>query len=202
MLMQTLSISTFFITPVMLGLAAISTTLIPLLLGEAWLAVVPLLCVFCVSELMTPILSSDLSVLKASGRSDLYMRTEIIRRAIMLAILGITVFCFDSVLAITIGYALSSWIDTYIIACAVNTQINCSWKKQIGHVWKSLLSGLLMFCVVYCMNVIQMSLLPRLMLQIVIGALIYIAISIGIGNKAYCQILQRMRKCFTLKNTV
>ena len=40
---------------------------------------------------MTPILSSNLSVLKASGRSDLYMRTEIIRRAIMLAILGIAI---------------------------------------------------------------------------------------------------------------
>lgn len=185
MLMRTLSLSVFFVTPVMLGLAAVADTLIPFLLGDVWKPCVPLLCVFCVSEIMLPIKSSNLSLLKAIGRSDLYMKTEMVRRIIMIAILVVSIFCFDSVLVIAIGYAVSAWVDTYIIAFAVKTQIDYSWLQQMKTVWKSLVCGTIMFCVVYLLNRITIQPFALLSIQIVAGIVVYAALSLIMKNTAF-----------------
>ena len=193
MLKRTLSLSVFAVTPVLLGLAAIAETLIPVLLGEIWKPCIPLLCVFCVSEIMLPIKSSNLCLLKAIGRSDLYMKTELVRRIIMIGILAASLICFDSVLVIAIGYAVSAWIDTFIIAAAVNTQIKYSWIQQACTVWKSLFCGLMMYAIVYFMNSIAINPIMLLMLQIVVGVGVYIVLSVISKNPAFSYIFRKLR---------
>lgn len=192
-LKNTLALSVFFVTPVMLGLAAVANTLIPLLLGDLWAPCVPLLCVFCISELMLPIKSSNLSLLKAIGRSDLYMKTEFIRRIIMILVLAVSIFCFDSVLIIAVGYAFSAWLDTYIIAAAVNEQIDYSWLQQMRTVWKSLFCGFVMYGIVNCMNRVPVQPVALLALQILVGAVVYLAMSAIMKNDSFRIVLEKCK---------
>lgn len=193
MLLQTLSASMFVVVPVMLGLAAVAQTLIPLLLGSQWVACIPMLCVFCFSDLVLPVKTTSLSLLKAIGRSDVYMKTELIRRIIMLIVLLVTVLCFDSVMAIAVGYALNSWLDAWIITRAVKGQIGVGWLRQMQAVWKTLLAGAAMFALVWLMNALALPVLFKLALQILTGAAAYLLFSLALRNDALRFLLGQLR---------
>jgi O-antigen/teichoic acid export membrane protein len=193
MLFRTLTLSMFMVVPVMLGLAAVAETLIPMLLGPEWGSCVPLMCVFCLSDLMLPVKSTNLSLLKATGRSDIYMKTEMVRRVIMLAVLLVTVLLFDSVLVIAIGYALNSWLDAYIITRAVRVQTGVSWWQQIRTLWKTLLSGAVMLALVWAMNYLPVLPILRLLMQIASGAAAYVLLSALLKNEAFFFVLGKIR---------
>ena len=193
MLFRTLTLSMFMVVPVMLGLAAVAETLIPMLLGPEWGSCVPLMCVFCLSDLMLPVKSTNLSLLKATGRSDIYMKTEMVRRVIMLAVLLVTVLLFDSVLVIAIGYALNSWLDAYIITRAVRVQTGVSWWQQIRTLWKTLLSGAVMLALVWAMNYLPVLPILRLLMQLASGAAAYVLLSALLKNEAFFFVLGKIR---------
>ena len=193
LLLRTLTLSMFVVTPVMLGLAAVAQTLIPLLLGPDWSSCVPLMCVFCFSDVMLPVKTTNLSLLKATGRSDIYMRTELVRRLIMLAVLLVTVLFFDTVLVIAVGYALNSWLDAYIITVAVKKQTGVSWLRQMSAVWKTLLSGALMLAAVWGMNYLPVAPVLLLLVQIAAGMAIYALLSLLFRNEPFFFILGKLR---------
>jgi len=172
-LLKSLSISMFIVTPVMLGLAAIAQTLIPLLLTEKWNESIPLMMVFCISNLTFPIMTTNLSLIKAMGRSDIYMRTEIVRRLAMLLVLLVSVIYFDSVMAIAIGYALSSVLDIWIIIFVVKRLTGLEWMCQMRHIWKILFSGAIMAIIVNVINYVQFPALGKLCIQILLGVVSY-----------------------------
>ena len=104
-------IGCFLIFPVMFGMAAVAEPLIRLLLKEQWLPAAPYLVLLSCAEAQVPLTSSNLVALKSLGRSDLYSRQELLRRALMLIVLLISVFAFDTALAIAVSFLISAWID-------------------------------------------------------------------------------------------
>ena len=66
----------------MLGLAAIAKPLIILLIGEKWLPAVPFLQIICFSGMLYPLHAINLNILQVKGRSDLYLKLEIIKKII------------------------------------------------------------------------------------------------------------------------
>src|SRR5690606_15955610 len=74
----------FFITaPLMFGAAAIAHSLFLLVLGEQWLEAVPYFQVLCLGGMFLPIHSFNLNVFKVYGRSDLFLKLEIIKKVII-----------------------------------------------------------------------------------------------------------------------
>ena len=200
-LRKTLTLSMFVVAPVMFGLASVADTLIPLLLTEKWSASIPLMYVFCFSSLTLPIMTTNLSVLKALGRSDVYMRTELMRRVVMIAVLLTTVFCFDSVMVIAIGFALNSWLDAYIIVRAIKKLTGIGWLKQLVWCWKSLLAGGIMAVAVFAMNVLPIAVFGKLVLQILTGATIYILLSAVLKNEMLFEALEILKSSTMLLPT-
>ncbi len=193
MLFMTLAMSMYMVVPVMLGLAAVAETLIPMLLGPEWSTCVPLMCVFCFADVMLPVQATNLSVLKAMGRSDIYVKTELVRRVIMIAVLLVTVVFFDSVLAIAIGFALNAWLDAYIVTVAARKLTGVSWWQQIRTLWKTLLSGAVMLALVWAMNHLPVLPVLRLLMQIASGAAVYVLLSVLMKNEAFFFVLGKVR---------
>lgn len=175
--MKTIAVAMFGVVPAMLGLASVSDTLIPLLLTDKWLASIPLLCIFCIGNILGPIQSTNLRLLMATGRSDLYMRVEMIRRVVMIATLLVTVFVFDSVLAIAIGYAAGYWLDAWIIAMYVKRLTGLGFLKQLSVTWKSFAAGIVMVVAVRCIALVPCIAVLKLLLEIGVGAAVYIGVS-------------------------
>jgi len=198
-LLRALSMSMFIVAPVMLGLGSVARTFIPLLLTEKWVQSVRLMVVFCFSFLTVPVMMTNLTALKAMGRSDIYMKTEGVRRVVMLAVLLTSVFLFDSVMAIAIGFLISSFIDILIIIEAVKKQTGVGFKEQTLALWKSLASAGIMAVVVFAMNRLVIPAIIRLLLQVAAGCAIYILCSIVLKNEAYLYGLRTLKKLMSKK---
>lgn len=66
----------------MLGLLLVAKPLFLLLLGEKWLTSVPYFQILCIASMMLPIGTYNLNILKVKGRSDLFLKVEVIKKVI------------------------------------------------------------------------------------------------------------------------
>jgi O-antigen/teichoic acid export membrane protein len=108
-----LKMSAFIIFPLMMLLFGLSEPLIRILLTDKWLPAVPLLQVLCFSYMFYPVHAINLNLLQVKGRSDLFLRLEIIKKSVTTIVLfatapfGVLVMCygiiFTSVLALIIN---------------------------------------------------------------------------------------------------
>ena len=76
--------------PVMIGLAVVAKPLVMVLLTEKWAPAVPYLQLLCVVDLLYPLNVINLEVLLAKGRSDLYLRIEVMKPILLFASIAAT----------------------------------------------------------------------------------------------------------------
>lgn len=139
---------TFFITaPLMLGAAAIAKPLFELVLGKEWLPAVPYFQILSIAYMLYPIHAFNLNVFKVYGRSDLFLKLEILKKTVL--ILGIVIgFQFG-----VIGLVWSS-VFTSFIALLINTYysgklIHYNTKNQLLDMLPILLLTATTFLIMY-----------------------------------------------------
>ena len=100
-----LRISAFIVFPLMVGLAAVADPLIGLVLTDKWEGAIYLLQIVCFSMMWYPIHAINLNLLQVKGRSDFFLKVEIIKKiqgVIVLCItvpMGIVAMCYGSVIS-------------------------------------------------------------------------------------------------------
>jgi len=168
----------FFITaPLMFGAAAIAHPLFLLVLGEQWLEAVPYFQVLCLGGMFLPIHSFNLNVFKVFGRSDLFLKLEIIKKVIITVALiigfqfGIMGLVWSSVIS---GY-LALFVNTYYSA----NMINYSSKNQFLDMLPTFLSSGLMFVIITFIlnNMVNYHLVTQLSIGVIVGFLFYFLIN-------------------------
>lgn len=108
----TLRFAALVIFPLMFGLAVLADVLIPTLLGSAWQPSAILVSILALGLLLHPVHAINLNYLQVKGRSDLFLKLEIIKKAITTAILFISVPY--GVKGICIGIVVQSYIALFI----------------------------------------------------------------------------------------
>ena len=83
--------SAFLVFPAMAGLAAVAEPLIELLLTDKWLIAVPFLQIFCAVYALWPIHTVNLQAINALGRSDVFLKLEILKKIVGVSMLAVTV---------------------------------------------------------------------------------------------------------------
>ncbi len=171
MVRRSIVTSSFILLPIMVGLAIIAEPLVRILLTEKWLPCVPFLQIFCASYALWPIHTANLQAINALGRSDIFLKLEIIKKILGLAILGVTVFY--GVYAIALGGVFSGVISTFINAYPNRKLLNYSYKEQWNDIMPSLLLSLVMGAVVYSVQWLGMPVWPTLIIQVCVGFVLY-----------------------------
>lgn len=142
-----LRMSVFVIFPMMCLLAALSVPLVEIVIGEKWHYAALLIVPLCFSWMWHPVHSINLNLLKVKGRSDLFLRLEIIKDSLGLIVLvmgvpfGLMVMCYLQIL-------------TSLIALVINTYytgklIHVGFFMQMCDLLPVLSMSLLMFLVVF-----------------------------------------------------
>lgn len=115
---QTLKLSALVIFPLIVALGLIAKPLLTNLLGEQWQGAAALLSVLCLGYMLYPIHSINLNLLQVTGRSDLFLKLEVMKKVI-----GVTVLLLSipyGVLAMCLGFTLTSYLalllNTYYTA--------------------------------------------------------------------------------------
>ncbi len=192
-LSRTKRLGSFILFPAMLGMAAVAEPMVRLLLTEEWLPCVIYVQLLCVGEMMLPVTSSNMLGIQSIGRSDLYAKLEALRRVLMLIVLAISVICFDSVLAIAVGFVISAWLDTIVTAIPVRRVLGYGFRRQLGDIWKNALASLIMAAAVYAFGLISMPLIIKLMLQLMLGVAVYVAVNYIIANESFFYLLKTIK---------
>lgn len=126
-----LKTSTYLIVPSMTLFAILAPQLVRLLLGPKWLPSVPFLQMYCFVYALLPIHTTNLQVLNGMGRSDLFLKLEVIKKCLGLAIIGFAAFVMRDIYAIVFGSVVVGIVSTFINASPNKRVIGYSYVEQV-----------------------------------------------------------------------
>lgn len=176
---KSLFYSVWFFMPISFLLVVLARPLILILLTEKWAPAVVLFQLLCASRIFLPMYSLNMSFMNAVGRSDLYMKTELVKVPFNLLILFITIPL--GVYAIAIGTLISSIISVCINSYYIGKLYDYGFLKQIKDICPIIFTTILMSIFVY---IIQ-HLFTSEWLQLIVGGIS------GVCGYLLCSILMK-----------
>lgn len=183
-----IKVSSFVILPMMFGLMAISNNLIYVLLTEKWLPTVPYLCILSFAYCLQPLQTTNLNVLKAIGRTDIYLKLEIIKKIIAFSLVIISVKF--GVIFVALSAVLYSVIASIINSFPNKEIINYSYLEQLKDIVPSLFLSFVMGVTVYGIGyILNCSVVLKLIVQVILGIALYVFGSILLKFESYYYIL-------------
>lgn len=166
-----LKLSAFIVFPMMVGLSSVSHPFINVVLGSQWKFCGQLLQIICFSMMWYPIHAINLNLLQVKGRSDLFLRLEIIKK-----ILGVSMLCATAPFGLVVmcyGQIVSSLIALIINTYYTGKLINVGFFRQMRDLFPIILLSLTMFAVVLLLNHLITDDIIRLIVGVLVGAIIY-----------------------------
>lgn len=182
---RAISVGTYILAPVLMGLAAIADSFIQVILTEKWLPCVPYLRITCIIFLLQPIQMASIQAMKAIGQSGIYLKLEIVKKIGGVVILLYTVLGCRSVSAIIWGSLAAEILSTIINFPANKKYFNYGYREQFSDIGSSLLITTAMSLSVFYIGTIIESVYTRLFIQILIGIVIYFLLSEILRNDSY-----------------
>lgn len=172
---KAIQISSYIMWPMMLGMAACADSIVSLVLTDKWLPAVPYLQIACITYGLWPIHTANLQAINAMGRSDVFLKLEIIKKVIVIAALLISIQY--GVLFIALAGFITGIINAFINAYPNRYLLKYSYIEQIEDIFPSFLSAAMMALVVYYIGSFTENIYLKLLPQITCGIIIYILFS-------------------------
>ena len=167
--------STYVMAPLMMGLAFCATPIVKLVLTDKWLPCVPFLRIFCITYMFWPVHTANLNAINAMGRSDWFLRLEIIKKIMGIAILLSTMWF--GVMAMAYSLLLSSVLSQIINSWPNRKLLGYGYLEQVRDFAPGILLAVGMGICVYFIGYIPLPTIMTLVIQIFAGAALYIGVS-------------------------
>ena len=162
----------YVMAPLMIGLAAIGENLISFLLTEKWLFSVPFLRIFAISYIFYPIHTANLNAIKAIGRSDIFLKLEILKKIV--DALALIISMNISVMAMAYSLLITSVLAQIINSWPNKKLLSYSYLDQLRDIIPSICLSVFMGLCVYAFGEIGLPNYISLISQAILGLNIYI----------------------------
>lgn len=169
---RSIKTSTFIMAPLMMGMAFCAEPIVRLLLTDKWIECIPYMRIFCITFMFHPIHTANLNAIKAMGRSDIFLKLENIKKILGLVILLSSMWF--GVMAMAYSLLLSTFISMIINSWPNRKLMDYSYYDQIKDILPSILLAVIMGVCVFFIQYCGFSNLVTLLIQIPLGAFIYI----------------------------
>ncbi len=170
-----LKVSAFLIFPLLLGLSAVAKPFVLLLLKEQWMFAGTLLQIICFAMMWYPIHAINLNLLQVKGRSDLFLRLEIIKKVIAVVVLCVTIPM--GLVPMCVGQIFTSFLSLVINTYYTGKLIRIGFLRQMRDLLPSLLLSLSMWAIVYAVTTVFSDSWMQLLIGASVGAVYYIGLS-------------------------
>lgn len=185
--------SAFIIFPLMLGLAAVAKPMVLAFLKEQWLFTAVLLQILCLSEMWYPVHAINLNLLQVKGRSDLFLKLEIIKK-----VLGVTMLC----ITLPLGLIAMCWgmLANSVIALIINTHytgklIHLDFLAQMRDLLPILMLSLATGGLVYAtVTLIPMNPWVGLSVGIAEGVTVYVVVAKVLRFREFSELVSIIRR--------
>lgn len=189
---RSIMVSSYIMWPLLLGLMAIGRPLIELLLTEKWLPCLPYLYIFCFVYGMQPIHTANQNAIKAIGRSDLFLKMEIIKKVVGISIILITMHF--GVLVIGLGSVVYTIFASIVNVFPNRTLLGYKYTAQLQDILPSFLLAAFMAVMVYFVSYVTLPDVAIIAIQILLGAGLYIGGSILFKMEIFRYLLDVVKK--------
>lgn len=175
--------STYIMAPLMIGLAFCANTIVELVLTEKWLPCVPFLQIFCITYMFYPVHTANLNAIKAMGKSDIFLKLEIIKKIVGMALLlstmwfGVMAMAYSLLVSCVLNQIINSWPNKKLL--------NYGYLEQLKDILPGILLAVLMGIVVHFVGAIKLPVIVILIIQVIVGAVVYIALSMKFHLEAF-----------------
>lgn len=183
--------SSYIIFPLMVGLIVIAEPMVKILLTDKWLPCVPYLRIFSLSYALWPIHTANLQAINAIGRSDIFLKLEIIKK-----ILGITILLGTlkyGIYAIAVGVLISGIMSSFINGYPNKKLLNYRYTEQIKDIIPSLLISLIMGILICGLTLLKVNDFLIIIIQIFLGLIIYVSLSYFFKLECFLYILKILK---------
>ena len=167
--------STYVMAPLMMGLAFCAEPIVSLVLTDKWLPCVPFLRIFCTTYMFWPVHTANLNAINAMGRSDWFLRLEIIKKIMGMTILLSTMWF--GVMAMAYSLLLSSVLSQIINSWPNRKLLGYGYLEQVRDFAPGILLAVIMGICVYFISFLHLPTIVTLLIQFIVGAAIYIGVS-------------------------
>ncbi len=186
-----LSLSAFLIFPAMLGMSAISREFILVILGQKWIAAAPYMELLCFVYCAYPVHTMNIQCVKAVGRSDIFLKLEVYKKILETAAVILTVR--KGILAMIWGQVMLSLAGMLINAWPSKKLIQYGFREQVQDLMPVIIPGVLMYLAVKLVSCLALAVFPKLVLELITGAAVYTAVSMGIKSPPFMYLLNQVK---------
>lgn len=166
-----LRMACFIVFPLMTLLAVIAKPLVLIVLTEKWLPAAELISILSIAYMWYPVMVINNQMLNVKGRSDLFLKAEIIKKIVAVAILCITLpfgvrwLCWGVLLYNLFDAMLIIWFTKRVIPIGYKIQFNAIFSilsitiisgfvsfgviQLTNGVWISLIGGIIVFTAIF-----------------------------------------------------
>ena len=189
------SVCAYIMFPVMCGLAIVTPTLVPLLYTSKWNGAIIFMQLMCIYYAFESLISINVILIQAKGKSSLYLICNVIARVIGLILLFITLQY--GVFWIILSQVITILIQYLIVAIPNGKLYGYSIWKQFLDILPYLLLTVIMGIVVYLFNFLTINPYVILVLQVFTGVVIYVLASIIFKLPAFAYLLSSIKSLFS-----
>lgn len=189
---HTLRMGSFFIFPLSICMAAASQNIVLTLLTEKWLDCVIFLQLSCISYALLPVNIINIQVIKAVGRSDIYLIIDVLKKIVGVALLLVSVKF--GVIAIALAEVLSNILGMFINVYPNRKLINYETKQLLSDIIPNMLVSFFTGAIVYSVNYLPLNSIIQLLLQIVVALVVYFALAYIFKLRTFIYVLETIKK--------
>lgn len=193
---QLISITMMFTLPIFIGFAAVADDFVDLVLGNEWRSIIPYLITLSIARSIQPISAINMNILNAIGRSDYYLKTDLVKIPISLACLFVG-----------LQFGTQGVIFGILVSIFISFFINCYYPYMIfkyGAIKQLLVAKNYIFASIIMFFSIQLidihSLIIELILKIFSGIVIYFICLIVLKDVFFLRILKQLLSRITKKS--
>ena len=194
MMRRSVTLSAYILFPLMAGLAAVAAPMVSFILTDKWLPCVPYLQIYCLTFAFYPVHSCNLQAINAIGRSDIFLKLEIIKKAYGILALVIAVLCFDSPVAIALTGAITTIISSFVNAAPTKKLINYSYFEQMKDILPAFALSILMLAAIYPITWLNLPNILIILIQVVLGIAVYVLGSVLFRLEAFTYLWSFLKK--------
>lgn len=194
---RAIRISSYIIFPMLVGLCVVSKPLIQLLLTDKWLFAVPFMQISCITQMSMPISTANNQAIKALGKGGIFLKMEIIKKTFGLILLFLVMRI--SVMAIALS-AIVYVVFAIVVNIFPNRKLlDYGYKEQFLDLLPFFALSVIMGIMAYSVLFLNLNSFVTLILQCLIGMVVYIGLSYKFKIKEFNFLLNYIKKLFGRK---
>ncbi|MGU9049889.1 lipopolysaccharide biosynthesis protein [Clostridium perfringens] len=171
--------ATYITFPIMIGLLVVAKPLILLLFGESWEGSISYFKILCLAGMLYPLHSLNLNILQVKGRSDLFLKLEVLKKIVSIITVIIAIIFKFNIIGLLWVMVLNSVICFFINSYYSKELINYSTIEQLADILKTFFVTVIMGTITTWVSIFISSYgnFGVLSIQVLVGISVYIIIS-------------------------